>query len=475
MSINIIAMVQPKAGNNTTLHIAECILMNENRSDLYDQKKISELSTPLDYGVRYEWNSYQQGWILGLYFWGAVITSIPGGFLAERFGPTKTVGISMMIGGIITILTPLVASWHWIAVAVLRLILGLTAGVGYPSFHCLISRWVPPDEKGKFGGALFGGTVGTVFTLPLTGTIIENLGWKWAFCVHGCLALLFCCWWMIAVSDFPETHKRISKDEQNYILKCLGDGVSKTKAIPPYLDIFTSIPFWALAILHFGNVWGLYLLLTAGPKYMSEVLGFNLSHSGVLAALPYLARSIAAFIFGYIGDKIRQKNVLSVTVTRKSFVTFSHFIPGLLLFAILLAGCDVTLCVVLITFSLGFNGASTITNIQNNQDLSPNFAGTIYGIINCIGGASGFFTPMITGYLTAEHNGLREWHINFAIGASVYIATGVVYTIFGTGERQPWNEIKTIQFQGEDNPGFNEMPSNAGEKMSNVDLENTKV
>lgn len=466
-------MVQQKVSNDSKTHIAECILMNENKTTLLDETKLTELSTPPDYGVRYEWNSNQQGLILAAYFWGAIITSIPGGFFAERFGPTKTVGISMLISGIVTILTPLAASWSWIAVIVFRFILGLNAGVGYPSFHSLISRWVPPDEKGKFAGALFGGTVGTVFTWPLTGSIIEQWGWKWAFCVQGILALGFCCVWVFLVSDSPETHKRISKEEKNYILKCLGGGVGKVKATPPYISIFKSIPFWALAVLHFGNLWGLYLLLTAGPKYMSEVLGFNLGHSGILAALPYLARSIAAFIFGYIGDKIRQKNLLSVTATRKSFVTMSHFIPGLLLFGILLAGCDVTLCVILITCSLGFNGASTITNIQNNQDLSPNFAGTIYGIINCIGSTTGFFTPMITGYLTAENNGLKEWHTIFAIGASAYVGTGIVYCIFGTGDLQPWNEIEEKPIDGVDNPAF-VATSSACEKTSNV-TENTKV
>lgn len=89
--------------------------------------------------------------------------------------------------------------------------------------------------------------------------------------------------------------------------------------------MFTSIPFWALACLHFGNLWGLYLLLTAGPKFMSEVLGFNLAHSGVLAALPYLARMLLGFFFGFVGDLIRRRNWMTVTMIRKSFVTMCKF------------------------------------------------------------------------------------------------------------------------------------------------------
>lgn len=69
----------------------------------------------------------------------------------------------------------------------------------------------------------------------------------------------------------------------------------------------------------------------------------------------------------------------------------------------ILAGCNVVTAVVIITLSLGFNGASTITNIQNSQDLAPNFAGTLYGIVNCIGGTTGFITPILTGYITRDN------------------------------------------------------------------------
>jgi MFS transporter, ACS family, solute carrier family 17 (sodium-dependent inorganic phosphate cotransporter), other len=60
------------------------------------------------------------------------------------------------------------------------------------------------------------------------------------------------------------------------------------------------------------------------------------------------------------------------------------------------------LCVAVMTISLGLNGSSVITNLMNSQDLSPNFAGTIYGMINFFGTSSGFLSPIIVAYFTAE-------------------------------------------------------------------------
>lgn len=90
--------------------------------------------------------------------------------------------------------------------------------------------------------------------------------------------------------------------------------------------------FWALIVLHFGNLWGLYLLLTGAPKYMSEALGYNIQNSGILAALPYLARLVFGVMFGSIGDILRKKKVVSVSFMRKFFVIFCKYATIVLLF-----------------------------------------------------------------------------------------------------------------------------------------------
>lgn len=43
-----------------------------------------------------------------------------------------------------------------------------------------------------------------------------------------------------------------------------------------------------------------------------------------------------------------------------------------------------------------------MTNLQNSQDLAPNFAGTLYGIINFVGTTSGFISPLIVAHFTEE-------------------------------------------------------------------------
>lgn len=70
----------------------------------------------------------------------------------------------------------------------------------------------------------------------------------------------------------------------------------------------------------------------------------------------------------------------------------AHIIPGLFLIGMVFVGDNPYVGVAVITLSLGFNGASTVTNLQNSQDLAPNFAGSLYGIINFVGTTTGFIS-----------------------------------------------------------------------------------
>lgn len=81
--------------------------------------------------------------------------------------------------------------------------------------------------------------------------------------------------------------------------------------------------------------------------------------------------------------------------TRKIIILPAHLLPGIFLILVGYAGCDFVLANVFLFFALGFNGAALISNLSNNQDLAPNFAGFLYGIMNTIGTTSGMIIPPI--------------------------------------------------------------------------------
>lgn len=92
-----------------------------------------------------------------------------------------------------------------------------------------MSKWAPPDEKGKFVSALLGGALGTVFTWPLAGLLMESFGWVYAFYVPAAITMVAMLVWVYLVADSPSEHPRITEVERDYIAKSLGDTVSNKK------------------------------------------------------------------------------------------------------------------------------------------------------------------------------------------------------------------------------------------------------
>ncbi|KAG5678425.1 hypothetical protein PVAND_008099 [Polypedilum vanderplanki] len=421
----------------TNISIVMIPMIKEN-----DTNNTSSSSSSNDYGPRYTWSKKDQSMILGGFFYGYLATSLIGGVLSEKFGGRNVVGCSLFFSGIITFVSPFFAQDSFWPIFLTRLMLGVIGGVIYPGLHCLVAKWAPPNEKGKFVSALLGGLAGTVVTWSMLGFIIENFGWKYGFYVPAVFAIFITFLWFLLVANSPEDHPRITKEERDYIHKQLGDTISKEKNILPVCSVLASIPFLALMILHYGSLWGLYFLMNAAPTFMFQALDFNLSKAGILSALPPLARLLAGFAFGAVGDYIRDKNIFHVTTIRKSFCLFSHIIPGLLLLSITLLAFNKYLIVAVITLSLGFNGSAVMTNLQNSQDLAPNFAGSLYGIINFVGTTSGFITPLIVAYFTEHGHSILEWQYVFWVGAAAYIAPAFIFFIFGDGKVQKWNDYK---------------------------------
>ncbi|XP_022823009.1 uncharacterized transporter slc-17.2-like isoform X1 [Spodoptera litura] len=428
VSVNIIAMVPRDITNKKQQ--SECESTQTNKSELMQPP-----GTPT-----FNWTNQEQAYVLGGYFWGYATSCVVGGTVAEQYGPRKVVFYTMIIAAILTGLTPPAAMISVQMLLASRVVGGLAAGFLFPSLHALLAHWAPPQEKSKFVSALLGGAIGTACTWSLSGPLIKALGWPYAFYIQGLIGITWCFVWLYLVHDSPRTHPRISKGEREYILNAIGDKIAHGQKVKtPFKKILTSFPYLAMVVLHYGNDWGIYFIMTAAPKFISGALGFDLSSVGGLSSLPYICRMCFALGFGYIGDRIIQKQLMRTIYVRKFFTIFSHIIPGLLLFALGYAGCRPMLSVGLISFSLGLNGAACLTNLVNHQDLAPNFAGTLYGLANGVGNTAGFITPLVTAYFTRDGNGFAQWRLVFLVGSLLYILTAVWFIIFGTSETQPWN------------------------------------
>lgn len=73
----------------------------------------------------YVWDTTLQGYLLSSFFYGYVITQIPFGILAKRYGSKYFLGIGMLINSIFGLLVPISAHWGFYWLMAVRFIQGL--------------------------------------------------------------------------------------------------------------------------------------------------------------------------------------------------------------------------------------------------------------------------------------------------------------------------------------------------------------
>jgi ACS family sodium-dependent inorganic phosphate cotransporter len=106
----------------------------------------------------YEWSEALQGVILSSFYWGYIITHIPGGMIVEKYGGKVTLLAGIFITSLLTCLTPAsIAIGGATLLIINRVIIGLSQGFIYASVYGLLSTWIPLRERTTLGAFVFSG------------------------------------------------------------------------------------------------------------------------------------------------------------------------------------------------------------------------------------------------------------------------------------------------------------------------------
>ncbi|XP_058422756.1 sialin isoform X3 [Diceros bicornis minor] len=374
---------------NLSVALVDMVDSNTTLADNITSKECAEHSAPIKVlrnqtGKRYQWDAETQGWILGSFFYGYIITQIPGGYIARKVGGKLLLGFGILGTAVFTLFTPLAADFGVGALIVLRALEGLGEGVTFPAMHAMWSSWAPPLERSKLLSISYAGAqLGTVISLPLSGIICLYMNWTYVFYLFGIVGIIWFILWISLVSDTPETHKRISHYEKEYILSSLRN------------------------------------------------------QNGFLSAVPYFGCWLCMILSGQAADNLRAKWNFSTICVRRVFSLIGMAGPALFLVAAGFIGCDYSLAVAFLTISTALGGFCSSGFSINHLDIAPSYAGILLGITNTFATIPGMVGPVIAKSLT-PNNTIGEWQTVFCIAAAINVFGAIVFTLFAKGEVQNW-------------------------------------
>ena len=400
-----------------------------------DRVNISVAIIPMQ--QQFGWSESQVGIILGSFYFGYMISMTIGGYLADKYGGKKVLGIGLLIWSFFTVITPIFAySGLWYLILI-RILMGLGEGITFPSWHAIYARWIPFKERTRAVAFTNSGiSVGTVFGYLATAIIIAQYSCEWVFYLFGVLGIFWYFFWNKTVTSFPEDNKFLPSDELA-IIKSEAPSNSTAPSIP-LIKLIKNLPFIAIAVATFCNNWALYTFLSYLPKFVNSPisvggLGIELESSMFiyLILIPSFFSIFSLLLGGYLADRFIKKGY-EVILVRKTVNSIGFFGAAILLYLISLQDSLISvlilLCLINFCSGIGAGGFGV-----NHADLGPKFTGSLVGISGSFGMIAAIFSPMVAGYLLEITN---SWSVIFYICSAILLFGGFFYLKFASASKQ---------------------------------------
>lgn len=149
----------------------------------------------------FDWSEELQGFILASFYIGYVITHVPGGVIASRYGGKYTLILGMCIASFFTLITPVcVDAGGSGAMIAMRIIIGFGEGIIFPSCAALIASWTPLADRSKIGTLTYSGAqIGSIVGSLASGYLLDAYRWSSVFYAFGAFGIV---WSIFFVSGF---------------------------------------------------------------------------------------------------------------------------------------------------------------------------------------------------------------------------------------------------------------------------------
>jgi sugar phosphate permease len=359
-----------------------------------------------------EWNlsPSAMGVILSAFFAGYALCQVPGGILADKFGPRRLATIGLVWWSTFTAITGFatsLANMVWIRVA-----FGIGEGL-YPGGALkLISIWFPLKERATANAFMnSSNALGPALAPLFVAVIMAAWGWRTVFYTLFVPGLIMALFIWVYVRDKPSESRHVTEAELAEITSKepqLGSLAKKAG----FLEVMKVPIIWQCFL-----IWMLFDVMFWGfvswlPSYLVRQRGFELVKMGITASLPFFAGTIGLNLGGWISDKF-------FVGKRKQWIIMANLISALFLYLTYTVESANT-AVVFQTFAglficMAFAG---IWALPMNV-IPSSIMGTAGGFINLGGQIAGFCSPMIMGFLIQAAGGKFDTAFMFLMGGAI--------------------------------------------------------
>src|SRR6516162_887068 len=212
----------------------------------------------------------QWGWVVGVFAISYGAFEIPGGWMADRFGPRIVLTRIVLWWSAFTALTGAVSTYP--ALLLTRFSFGAGEAGAFPNATASIASWFPTGERGRAFGVLsvamqVGGALSPALVIPIQ----TRYGWRASFYAFALLGLAWAVVWFLWFRNTPREKRGVSASE----LREIGDPAARQRHGLPWPVALVSANFWAILLMGFCYGYGSYFFFTWLPTYLVRARNFT--------------------------------------------------------------------------------------------------------------------------------------------------------------------------------------------------------
>ena len=373
------------------------------------------------------------GVVFSVFLWAYAIGQIPGGWLADRFGPRLVLLIIVPFWSLMTAMTA-VASGLTSLIGI-RFVFGLAESGAFPTATRAMQLWFPKAERGIVHGVTHSFSRFAVAIVPfLAVSIMVTLGWRWIFYLFGAAGLLWSAAFYLLYQNLPEKHARVNQEELARIRGRDADGKIKPITLhqqlaTPWKTIFRSANMWYIAAGYCCFYYGTYFFMTWFPTYLVDYRHLSLKTVGVWASLPLLAGMVGDIVGGTLTDKVYRRTG-KLKFARRIVAAPAMLASGVCLIPAATAHSAWT-AILCLTASLFFLELVISPAWAVPMDVGGEYSGTVCGVMNMAGSLAASLSPIVFGALVQR----GFWILPFFISAGVLLTGALIWAFLIDAEK----------------------------------------
>ena len=342
------------------------------------------------------------GLVFGAFALGYAVFMVPCGLLADRWGPRRSLALSVFFWSFFTLCTGLVSGIA--ALLSIRFLFGLAEAGVYPQATRALHNWMLPRERGLALGLLnMGSRLGAALGLAVMPLCVEWIGWRESFVMLGIVGALWAAIWFYWFRDGPKIKLNKHESELHF--------AGKEKALAandkiPWLAFLLSRNFYLIIYQYFASNFTFFICFSWLLPFLRTHYAISTGEAGAYSSIPLYCGALAMWGGGTAVDSIYKAGKWKLSRTLPSMLGFGLAAATLLPAPFMRSPEGFIACFSLTIIGVDFTVSSSWTVCC---DVGGKYSGTLSAAMNTFGAMGSFASSLLFPYLISWSGDIRVY------------------------------------------------------------------